>query len=509
MKITIATIADGGDGLAPASHLDGHENVVVFACAGEAPDLGGAAAADAALLDRVRDLGDFAGARGAAKLVYGARTPARWILAGLGPRGELDPRAWRAAGAAARKLLAGESARRAAFILPAGAHAGELVAALALAGYRYDRYISEESRRAHRLDAVSLLAPAGADLAALEAEAARAEADAAATLYARDLEGAPASEVTPRRLAAEAERIAAGSGGRIACRVLDEDALAAERFGALLAVGRGSAEPSRLVVLEYQPQAIERPARTLCLVGKGVTFDSGGLTIKTADKMPEMKADMGGAAAVLGVFRVLAGRDLPLRVVGLVPAVENMPDGAAYRPSDILATRSGLSVEVISTDAEGRLLLADALDYAGTFDPDLIIDVATLTGSCTIALGGEAAGMMANAAGAAWQVPLQVCGEHVGERLWPLPLFAEYAEKLESEVADLKNSGGRYGGASIAGKFLERFVGERPWIHLDIAGAVHTLRERDLTPAVPNGFGVRLLLAFLPVFAGESPAPGR
>jgi leucyl aminopeptidase len=501
MKIRIATI---GTGPAPL-----YENAVVFACEDEAPQLEGIPAADAVQLARVLEISQFTGKRGTAALVYGAGRPERWIMAGLGPREELGPRAWRAAGAAAHKLLVGELAQRVMLILPEGADAGELVAALMLSGYRYDRYISEESRRAHRLTDVSLLAPAGADLAALEAEAARAEADAAATLFARDLEGAPASEVTPRRLAEEAERIAAGSGGRIACRVLDEDALAAERFGALLAVGRGSAEPSRLVVLDYSPRTSAPPGATLCLVGKGVTFDSGGLTIKTADKMPEMKADMGGAAAVLGVFQALAGRDLPLRVVGLIPAVENMPDGGAYRPSDILVTRRGLSVEVISTDAEGRLILADALDYAGGFDPDLIIDVATLTGSVTIALGGEAAGMMANAAGAAWQVPLQACGERVGERLWPLPLFAEFAEKLKSDVADLKNSGGRYGGASIAGKFLERFVGERPWIHLDIAGAVHTLQERDLTPAVPNGFGVRLLLAFLPVFAGESPAPGR
>ena len=508
MKIEIAIVGGGGDTAAPVDAFRGHENVVAFACEGEAPYLGGAHAGDQALLERVRALGDFTGKRGAATLVYGAGEPARWALAGLGPRDELGPRAWRAAGAAARKVLVGESVRRAALVLPPGADAGELVAALALSGYKYDRYISEESKRARRLEDVTLLAPDGDGAAALADAVARARADAAAVLLARDLEGAPASEVTPPRLAEEAERIAAASDGRIACRVLDEDALAAENFGALLAVGRGSAEPSRLIILEYTPQTQAPPGRTLCLVGKGVTFDSGGLTLKPGNKMPEMKADMGGAAAVLGVFQALAGRDLPLRVVGLVPAVENMPAGNAYRPGDILVTRRGLSVEVISTDAEGRLILADALDYAGSFAPDLIVDLATLTGSCTIALGGEAAGMMANAAGAAWQVALQACGEHVGERLWPLPLFDEYAEKLESDVADMKNSGGRLGGASIAGKFLERFVGERPWVHLDIAGAVHTLKERDLTPAVPNGFGVRLLLAFLPVFAGECPAPG-
>jgi leucyl aminopeptidase len=300
--------------------------------------------------------------------------------------------------------------------------------------------------------------------------------------------------MTPTLLAKEAEAIAADSNGRIRCRVRGEDELEKEGFHALLAVGRASAEESRLIELEYNPKA----ERTVVVVGKGVTFDTGGISIKPPAKMDEMKYDMGGAAAVLGLFRVLAAVDLPWRVVGLVPSVENMPGGRAYKPGDVIVARSGLSIEIRNTDAEGRVILADALDYAKEFSPDLLVDLATLTGACVVALGHEAAGMMANARGAAFQSALSASGEKTGERVWPLPMYEEYADLIKSEFADMTNSSGsRYGGTMAAAKLLERFADHAPWVHLDIAGTAWTEKERGPVPKIGTGFGVRLLHDFL------------
>ena len=238
-------------------------------------------------------------------------------------------------------------------------------------------------------------------------------------------------------------------------------------------------------------------SKTIVLVGKGVTFDAGGISLKPAASMDEMKYDMAGAATVLGLFSTLASLNLPHRIVGLVPAVENMPGARAYKPGDILATRSGLSVEVKNTDAEGRLILADALDYAKNFKPDLLIDVATLTGACVVALAHEAAGMMANTGGEAYQEALRESGERTGERVWPLPMFEEFEELIKSDFADIKNTGGRHGGAITAAKFLQRFADHADWIHLDIAGTAWSEAERGMVPKVGNGFGVRLFADFL------------
>ncbi len=422
--------------------------------------------------------------------------PRRWLLAGLGTEAQQGPRSWRTAAAAAQTALAELGATEALLLLPAGADAGEVATGLLLSGYKYDRYFKNGDAKAKHLESALLLPAPGADAAAITAAVARATRHAAGVALARELLNGPGNSVTPEALAEAGRAIAALPGGRVRCQVLGEAELAAENCRAILAVGAGSAEASRLIVLDYKP-AGPSPAKTLVLVGKGVTFDSGGISIKPSADMHEMKWDMGGAAAVLGVFRTLADTQLPLRVIGLVPAVENMPGSRAYRPGDIIVARSGLSIEVKNTDAEGRLILADALDYAKQYDPDLLIDLATLTGACVVALAHEAAGLMANARGEAYAEALRASGERVGERLWPLPLWEDYDELIKSEVADICNTGGRHGGAITAGKFLQRFADHAPWIHLDIAGTAWTGKDRDITPKGGNGFGVRLLLDFL------------
>ena len=480
--------------IASQADMAAHKNLIVMARGKGELELGGCEvdASDRARFEQVRKLGDFSGKRGATALIYG-EAGRRWLLAGLGDAGKVDGASWRDAAAAAQKALAALDAAEAALIVPTGADIGEISAALILSGYKYDYYMSSDDAKGKHLKTVTLLLPAGADAAAAAAEAKRAGIVAGGTLLARDLLCAPANRATPSFLAEAGIAIAKASGGKVSCKVLGEAELAADHFDALLAVGRGSVEESKLIVLDYDGGG----DKTVVLVGKGVTFDTGGISIKPAAAMDEMKYDMGGAAAVLGTFSVLAGLGLPLRIVGIVPTVENMPGSNAYRPGDILRTRSGLTVEVKNTDAEGRLILADALDYAKSFEPDLLIDLATLTGACVVALAHEAAGMMANEGGAAYQAAMSASGERTGERVWPLPMYEEYGELIKSEFADIKNTGGRHGGAITAGKFLQRFADHSSWIHLDIAGAAWWETERGMVPKVGNGFGVRLLADFL------------
>ena len=248
-----------------------------------------------------------------------------------------------------------------------------------------------------------------------------------------------------------------------------------------------------MIVIEHRPK---KPKKSVVLVGKGVTFDSGGISLKPGAGMGDMKADMVGAATVMGVMRAVADLDLPIKVVGLIPAVENMPSGTAIRPGDILTTSNGKTVEVDNTDAEGRLILADALHYSARFNPDIVIDYASLTGACVVALGHEAAGMMGNDQDLSNE--LQKLGEQVGERVWPMPLYDEYLSYLKSDWADIKNVGGRWGGAVTAGTFLKQWVPEKvSWVHLDIAGVGYNEKEHNGLPKGASGFGVVLTATFL------------
>ncbi|MCU0223129.1 MAG: leucyl aminopeptidase [Acidobacteria bacterium] len=446
---------------------------VLFVSEGDSPADAlprGAAAAVRAEAGRRR----FKGAKGEILEVPlpAPRGPARVLLAvGLGKREEFGPERLRLAAAAAARRSQALRARRVALALPA-APAGSLgprpVARAVMEGalvgtYRFERYLTDPGRRAAPVERFVLAAGPAAPVARAVLPA--AEEVAAALALARDLVNEPAAVVTPAAFAREAQRAARRAPLR--ATVLGPRELRRERMGALLAVAQGSDQPPRLVHLVYRPR---RAKAKLALVGKGVTFDSGGYDIKTADGMLDMKCDMSGAAAVLAATVALARLGAPVEVHAVMGLVENLVSGGAYKPGDVLTTRRGKTVEINNTDAEGRLVLADALDYVRTrIRPDAIVDVATLTGACVVALGPMASGVMGNDQALIDRV--LAAARASGEKMWPLPLYDEYLEQLKSDIADLRNTGGRWGGALTAGLFLREFVERtQPWVHLDIAG---------------------------------------
>jgi leucyl aminopeptidase len=336
----------------------------------------------------------------------------------------------------------------------------------------------------------------------VEAALERGRAIGEAVCVARDLVNQPGGTLTPTAFAARAEELAAAGG--FSAEVLDRAAIENHKLGGLLGVNRGSDEEPRFVKLAWEG---ERPRATLALVGKGITFDSGGLSLKPTDSMVGMKGDMAGAAAVLATFSALDAVRPPVRVLGFLPLTDNMPGGDATRVGDVLRIRDGTTVEVLNTDAEGRLVLADALSLAGEAEPDAIVDLATLTGACVVALGTGIAGLMGNHDGFVGQV--RAAADAAGEPVWPLPLPDDLRRQLDSEVADMKNVGtGRWGGALIAGLFLRRFVPDgTPWAHVDIAGPAYADEAYTETPKGGTGFGVRSLLRLLSDFRKPRPAP--
>ena len=273
--------------------------------------------------------------------------------------------------------------------------------------------------------------------------------------------------------------------------VLDRAGIEEEGLTGLATVGRSASNEPRFIVLEHRRGGEAPP---IVLVGKAVTFDSGGISIKPSAGMENMKFDMSGGAAVLGTMEAVGDLDLPLNVVALVPATENLPGGDAFKPGDVLQMHSGKTVEIVTTDAEGRLILADALSYARRYEPSAVVDCATLTGACHVALGDYASGLMGNDEDLIAEI--QTAGEASGERAWPLPLFDEYTEQIRGDVADIKNSGGRYGGALTAGAFLKEFA-DYPWAHLDVAGTAYGKKGNSYTPKGATGTPARLLVAFL------------
>lgn len=361
-----------------------------------------------------------------------------------------------------------------------------------LADYRYDLYLpTERAEKNVRLKQVTLLVSKDGDLEQAKASASCAAATCAGVAFARDLVNAPGNLKSPEYLARQAQAMAEQVG--IKASLLDQRQLEQQGFGAMLGVAQGSERSPFLIVLEYQGgQADEKP---VALVGKGVVFDAGGISLKPAEKMDEMKMDMGGAAAVLGAMRAAAEMKLPLNLVALVPAVENMPSGSAFRPGDILTSLSGKTVEVLNTDAEGRLILADALTYVERFKPRVVIDLATLTGACIVALGDQAAAVLGNNDGLIRR--LLKAGEDSGERLWQLPLWEGYSAQIKSDFADVKNSAGRTAGAITAAAFLQTFAEGYRWAHLDIAGMAWAGQAKAGQPKGGTGFGVRVLLQYL------------
>ncbi len=369
-----------------------------------------------------------------------------------------------------------------------------MVEGAALGGYEFREYRTEDNN--HRKGPTRLTVIAGrADLLKdVQEGVRRGRASAEATWLVRDLCNHPSNVMTPSRIVQEAKAIAKERGIRL--KVLERRDMERLGMGALLGVARGSHEPPKFIILEYAGAGRKgRDARPIVLVGKTITFDTGGISLKPAENMEQMKADMTGGAEVLATIRAAARLRLPLHVISILPATENMPGGRAIKPGDILKTLSGKTVEVQNTDAEGRLILADGLAYATRYKPRAIIDVATLTGACIVALGRHAIGMFSN--DEALRRRIEEAGEAAGERVWGMPLWQEYFEQLKSDVADMRNIGGRPAGMITAAMFLSKFVDDYPWVHLDIASTDWGDSERPYIPKGPTGIGTRLLLHYL------------
>ncbi|GEO80225.1 leucyl aminopeptidase [Pararhodospirillum oryzae] len=365
-----------------------------------------------------------------------------------------------------------------------------------LRAYRFDRYRTrEKAEDKPRLARVAVLS---ADPAAAEAAFAPLDGVAQGVLFARDLQSEPANVIYPESFAQACQDLAALGVG---VEVLGEPEMRALGMGALLGVAQGSAREPKLVILSWNGGPAEQAPSAI--VGKGVCFDSGGISIKPAGGMEDMKWDMAGAAVVAGLMKALALRKAPVNVVGLCGLVENMPSGTAQRPGDVVTSMSGQTIEVINTDAEGRLVLADVLHYANDrFKPARMIDLATLTGAIIIALGNEYAGLFSN--DDALADSLTAAGKTVGEALWRMPLGEAYDKQIDSDIADIKNTGGREGGAITAAQFLQRFVDKTPWAHLDIAAVTWAKKDGAVTPKGCTGYGVRLLDAYLRTLEGAA-----
>ncbi len=423
-------------------------------------------------------------------------TPERLLVIGMGELEQLDEERFRVAAAIATKEARRYKAKSIAWWLPLTAEGedsalrvADVVAGTILASYRFDRFKSpeEEKDRPPQLERLTIgVASASAELTA-EAEVARIAAEA--TNRARELQQLPSNVVTPSFLAERAEELAAEHRA-LSCDVLGRKEIAEHGMGGLEAVSKGSAEEPKLIVLRHQ--AGPDQGETLGLVGKGVTFDSGGISIKPANGMQEMKMDMSGAAAVLEAVGAIAELELPLSVTAIVPCTENMPSGTAIKPGDVITQLNGKTVEVNNTDAEGRLILADALAHCVELGADRIVDLATLTGAVLVALGSTYAALISN--DEEWAARVERSAERTGELAWRLPLHPEYKELTKGKDADLTNaSADRKAGTIYAASFLEEFVGETPWAHLDIAGTAWDV-GREYVGKGPTGYGVRLLV---------------
>lgn len=455
-------------------------------------------ALDGAIVDLIEG-GDLSGAAGEVAVLYprGVIPARRVLVVGLGKEEAFNLEgARRAAAAAIRKARSLKAETVASIVhgagvagLPPADAAQAVVEGTLLASYRYQAEKQETDK--HAIDAFILVEFDKEKLAAIRSGLETAVAVSAGVTLARDLVNMPPNVATPTKLAEVAGEIAETHG--MTAIIGDREWAYEHQMGAFLAVAQGAGEPPKFIVLEHNGD--REDLDTLVLVGKGITFDTGGISLKNKERMGLMKSDMGGAAAVLGAMKVAGMLNLSLRIIGIAPCTENMPDAHAYRPADVIRASNGKTIEIISTDAEGRMALADGLTYAGRYAPTAVIDLATLTGSCITALGlGVAAGLFSTEEGL--RDRLVDAGTAVHERVWPLPLWDDYRKKIDSDVADMKNSGGRMGGVGTSAIFLKEFT-DYPWAHLDIAGMAFAEKEHGYVPAGGTGFGVRLLTQFL------------
>ena len=453
------------------------------------------------------DAGEFSGKARETLLLHlrGKASCRRALLVGLGKREEASPEKLRQGMGTAVALLKEKRIDSPAVDFASFCHdaatvretAAALTEGLILADYRFFRYLTEKAEEfpVPLREAVFCVA-GGISGKEVEAGVDLARKVCAGVVLARDLVNEPGNVKSPAYLADRARQVAEEAGLR--CIVLEKAELLREGMGALLGVAQGSSREPCLIVVEYAGAG--RREAPVVLIGKGVVFDSGGISLKPAENMDTMKMDMAGAAAVLGTLLAAAALRIPQRLVGIIPAVENLPSGTAIRPGDILTSLSGKTIEVLNTDAEGRLILADALAYAKRFQPACVIDLATLTGACVVSLGHQAAAILGSDQELIGK--LIACGEKSGDRLWQLPLWDDYCELVKSDVADVKNSAGRAAGTITGAAFLKKFAPETPWAHIDIAGTAWEEKGRPCCPKGGTGFGVRLLIDFLRSLGG-------
>jgi leucyl aminopeptidase len=429
---------------------------------------------------------DFTGKVGQTAAVPSSNSFGRVLFVGLGDEADADVLR-KVSGVAGRAALRYEKVVTTLSQLEIDGAAEAVAYGFILGQYKFNKYLTKP-----KPSQTTELVLIGAD----EADISRGTVIAAGVAMARDLVNEPAGGKKPEVLAGIADDMAGELG--IEITVYDEAEIEAEGFGGLRAVSLGATNPPRMVVMRYRPEGAKK---SLALVGKGIVFDSGGLSIKPASGMETMKTDMSGAAAVFGAIKAIAGLGLPVNVTAVTPLTENMTGGAAQRPGDVFTARNGKTVEVLNTDAEGRLVLADGLSLAVEEEPDLMVDVATLTGACMVALGNKVAGLFGGDDDSAEQV--EAAARRAGEKVWRLPLEKEYRSKLDSPIADIKNIGDRHGGAITAALFLAEFTDERPWVHLDIAGPARAESDDGYISKGGTGFAVSTLVALAEDMSGR------
>lgn len=435
----------------------------------------------------------FSGKQASACLRHGEPSV---LHVGLGKAESVSIRRVREAGGIAVRRMLDEGQERLAIECPDYPDfAGALVEGVIMGAYKFETFLPKDKLRKQHLRALTLVCPAFTHKKVRKA-ASRAQVLAEATNLTREVGNLPANVLTPAELARRAQVLARAHG--LSCKVWNEAALRKEGFGGILAVGQGSDNPPRLIRLDYRCE--KKNAPTLAVVGKAITFDTGGISIKPGAQMDEMKFDKMGGCAVLGIMQAVAALELPVNVVGFISSAENMPSARSYRPGDIVTSWDGQTIEVLNTDAEGRIVLADALAYAREkVKPDFMIDMATLTGACVVALGMDRAGLFSADESAV--DALRELGEETGDRLWHMPMGEEFDDMVRSEIASVKNLGsGRWGGASSAASFLKNWVGDIPWAHLDIAGTAWITAKKPHLEIGATGFGVRLVTAFAETF---------
>jgi len=446
--------------------------------------------------------GDFSGKFGTIQLIHPLSGKSeRIVLTGLGDKRKATREIIRQAVSAAINSLKTVQCADAAILVPEidsidGKDLGQIISETAiLSAYEFSQYKKNDEKKKTVLKEICVLANKD-NLGVIRSGGEIGEKIAFAVCLARNLANEPANIVTPATLANEAVKMA--KQNKIKHKILEQKDMKRLGMGAILGVAKGSDEPAKFIILEYAPKFKIQNSKfkipTIVLVGKGITFDSGGISIKPSQSMDEMKYDMAGGATVIGAMQAAAQLKLPINLIGLIPSTENLPSGTAQRPGDIVRAMNGKTIEVLNTDAEGRMILADALVYAKKYNPDAVIDFATLTGAIVVAIGEHASGLFSN--NEKLEKNLKKAGEAAGERVWPMPMYDEYFEQIKGDLADIRNIGGKEGGPITAAKFLEQFV-DYPWAHIDIAGTAWTAKPKPYRPKGATGVGVRLIIEFL------------